>query len=251
MNPDDLLDRLRAETAHIAAFAADRDLTVPVPSCPGMTTGEVVRHLGSVYRRITSWVRDQASPDTWEHRPADGVDLIDWYRSGAITLCDLLAGWNPEAPCDTWSPWDRTAGFWWRRMAHETTVHRADVESAYGPIGAIDPKFAADGVDEVLTLFLCHRLSAAALPIPDGSSTRAADQIIGVAAGSHLWRVVLGVDHAEVAQELPHDADAVILGDAAGVYLWSWGRRAEDAIRISGDHAAVTALRDALARATQ
>ena len=129
MNPDDLLDRLRAETAHIAAFAADRDLTVPVPCCPGMTTGEVVRHLGSVYRRITIWVREQTPPGNYEQGPADGEELIDWFRSAAVTLCDSLASRDPNAPCDSWSPWDRTAGFWWRRMAHETTVHRADVES--------------------------------------------------------------------------------------------------------------------------
>lgn len=250
MNPHDHLDRLRAETAHIAAFATDRDVTVPAPACSPMTTGEVVRHLGSLYRKVTAWLRDQAPPETWERRPADGENLIDWFRTGAKTLCDELAAWDPEAPCDTWWPADRTAAFWWRRMAHETTVHRADIESAYGPIGAIDPTFAADGVDEILTLFLCHRLNVA--PVPTGTTPHLdADQIIGVAAGPQLWRVLLRSAGPDVTRELPHDADAVILGDAAGVYLWAWGRRGDDAIRVSGDQTAVIALRDALVRATQ
>src|SRR6266545_3441940 len=138
MKPDRYLAVLRAETAHIAAFASGRDLAAPVPACPGFTAGEVVRHLGSVYRRVTGWIRTQLPPETWEIAPAAGVDLVAWFRSAAHDLYAELSDRAPEDPCATWWPYDRTVQFWWRRMAHETVVHRTDIESAFGPVGPID-----------------------------------------------------------------------------------------------------------------
>jgi uncharacterized protein (TIGR03083 family) len=243
MEPSDFLTRLRAESAHIAAFAADRDLGAPAPTCPGMNVGEVIRHLGSVHRAVIDWVRAQSRPEVWDREPSGG-DVIGWFRAGAAELHDELSRHLPDEPCDTWSPDDGTAGFWWRRMAHETTVHRVDVEAAYGPIGPIDARFAADGADEVLSLFLVHRRD-------EDAATDDVLRTVGVAAGSHVWRVALRPGTAEVTRELPDDADAVVIGDPAAVYLWLWGRRSDDAVRVCGDRQAATALRAALAAATR
>lgn len=250
VDPQEHLARLRAEAAHVAAFAADRDLEAPVPACPGMVSGEVVRHLGGVYRRITGWVRDQTPPDEWERGPSGGRDTIDWFRESAEELYDELAGRSPDDPCDTWAPGSDTMGFWWRRMAHETTVHRVDVEMAYGPIGPIDPGFALDGADEVLTMYLVHRLGRNA-PRPDQASLAGRDSwIVGVSAGSAIWRAERAPDAIQVSQEIPYDADAVVMADPASIYLWLWGRRGDDAVRVNGDPAAAAALRAALATAT-
>ena len=46
------------------------------------------------------------------------------------------ARFDPAAPSWTWWPDDQTAGFWLRRMAQETAVHRVDVEL---PLGATTP----------------------------------------------------------------------------------------------------------------
>ncbi|WP_433175249.1 maleylpyruvate isomerase family mycothiol-dependent enzyme [Actinoallomurus sp. CA-150999] len=242
MEPSDFLIRLRAESAHLAAFAADRDLGAPVPTCPGMSVGEILLHLGSVHRLVLGWVRAQHRPEVWESSPPDG-DVVGWFRAGAAELHDELSGRRPDEPCDTWSPDDRTVGFWWRRMAHEITVHRVDVETAYGPIGPIDAGFAADGADEVLSLFLVHRRG--------DTETRGPIRTVGVAAGSHVWRVTLRPASAEVTRELPDDADAVVIGDPVAVYLWLWGRRADDAVRVCGDRQAAAALRATLALATR
>ena len=63
-----------------------------------------------------------------------------------------------------WSWWepDQTVGFWYRRMALETVVHRVDVETQFGPPSAIDAALAVDGIDEVLTLMLAGDDEAAA-----------------------------------------------------------------------------------------
>jgi uncharacterized protein (TIGR03083 family) len=256
MEPDRLLSVFRAEAAHIAVFAAGRDPAAPVPACPGLTAGEVVRHLGSGYRRVIGWIRTHAEPETWERAPADDADLIAWFRQGADDLYLELAGRAPDDPCATWWPYDETVHFWWRRMAHETLVHRTDVESAFGPVGPIDRDVATDGVDEVLTAWLGYRLSADVPPerppaTPPGRRYRGTGQVIGVAAGTRVWRVELRESSVDSSPELPHDADALVLGAPDDVYLWLWGRRADAAVRITGDRTAATAMRAALNAATQ
>ncbi len=252
MEPDRLLSVFRAEAAHIAVFAAGRDLAAPVPACPGLTAGEVVRHLGGVYRRVTGWIRSQAEPATWDRAPAGGADLIAWFRQGVDDLYTELAARAPDDPCATWWPYDETVHFWWRRMAHETLVHRTDVESAFGPVGPVDRDVAADGVDEVLTAWLGYRLMAHVSPeTPPNRRYRGTGQVIGVAAGTRVWRVELLESSVDISPELPHDADALVLGGPDDVYLWLWGRRGDAAVRITGDGTAATALRTALNAATQ
>jgi uncharacterized protein (TIGR03083 family) len=252
MEPDRLLSVFRAEAAHIAVFAAGRDHSASVPACPGLTAGEAVRHLGSVYRRVTGWIRTRAAPKTWDSAPAGDDDLIAWFRRGADDLYAELAARGPDEPCATWWPYDETVHFWWRRMAHETLVHRTDVESAFGPVGPIDRDVATDGVDEVLTAFLGYRLIAHVLPkTPPDGRYRGTGQVIGVAAGTRVWRVELRESSVDISPELPHDADALVLGGPDDVYLWLWGRRGDAAVRVTGDRTAATALRAALNAATQ
>ncbi|HEU5159122.1 MAG TPA: maleylpyruvate isomerase family mycothiol-dependent enzyme [Streptosporangiaceae bacterium] len=252
MEPDRLLSVFRAEAAHITVFGTGRDPGAPVPSCPDRTAGEVIRHLGGVYRRVAGWIRAQAPPQTWETAPAAGADLIDWFQRGADDLYAELARRAPGEPCATWWPYDETVHFWWRRMAHETLVHRTDIESAFGPVGPIDRDVATDGVDEVLTTWLGYRLIAYVLPeTPPERRYHGTGQVIGVAAGTRVWRVELRESSVDISPELPHDADALVLGGPAEVYLWLWGRRDDTAVRITGDRTATTALRAALTAATQ
>ena len=252
MDPDRYLALFRTETAHIPVFATGRDLDVPVPACPGFSAGEVIRHLGSVYRRVAGWIRVQGRPETWEREPAAGVDLIEWFQTGAADLYTLMSDRTPGEPCATWWPYDQTMRFWWRRMAHETIVHRADIESAFGPIGPVGRDVAADGADEVLSLFLGYALSRKAVPEqPTGLWYRGYEQVVGVAAGTRVWRVALRESSVDISPELPHDADALVLGGAEEVYLWLWGRRDDTAVRITGDDDAAAALRQALTAATQ
>jgi uncharacterized protein (TIGR03083 family) len=253
VDPDRYLSVFRAETVHIAAFAAHRELDVPVPACAGFTAGGVIRHLGSVYRRVTAWIRTQEPPEDWDREPPPGGDLVGWFSAGASDLYTELRGRRSKQACATWWAYDQTMRFWWRRMAHETLVHRTDVESAFGPIGPIDRDIAADGADEVLNLFLGYRLTAPSVPggWTADQTYAGGGQIVGVAAGPRLWRVELGERSVDVSPELPHDADVLVLGDAADVYLWLWGRQGDAALRVSGDLDAAAALRAALAIATQ
>jgi uncharacterized protein (TIGR03083 family) len=70
------------------------------------------------------------------------------------TLSDL----DPEAPA--WSfTGATTAGFWSRRQAVETTVHRWDAEHAIGATHPIGAELAADGLDEFLEVLAPFVLS--------------------------------------------------------------------------------------------
>jgi len=50
---------------------------------------------------------------------------------------------GPETPTSTWTL-DRRAGFWTRRLTHETVVHRADAALATGTPYDVDAELAAD-----------------------------------------------------------------------------------------------------------
>ena len=72
---------------------------------------------------------------------------------------DLRGLDDPERPVYSFSPAHRRAGFWPRRMAHETTVHRVDAEQAAGrPVAPVPAALAVDGIDEVFGVFVVgHR----------------------------------------------------------------------------------------------
>src|SRR5436305_715070 len=61
---------------------------------------------------------------------------------------------DPRAPAWNWSLAPKAAGFWHRRMAQETAVHRWDAESAYGNALPVERLLAVDGIDEALRVFL-------------------------------------------------------------------------------------------------
>jgi hypothetical protein len=75
-----------------------------------------------------------------------------------MATIDYLGDTDPAAPVWTFHGPDQTAGFWRRRMAQETVVHRVDAESAHGRPGAVPAALAADGVDEALEVFLAPSL---------------------------------------------------------------------------------------------
>ena len=134
------------------------------------------------------------------------------------------------------SPEHQRAGFWPRRMAQETTVHRVDAEQAVGrPVGAIEPAFAVDGIDEVFSVFV-PALGAGRSP-GDGRTVHvhATD-----ADGEWLIRFDVG----EVAVQAGHaKGDAAVRGPAGELLLWLWGRLPLDGFEVFGARDAAEALR--------
>jgi uncharacterized protein (TIGR03083 family) len=156
LSNDRYLDALTAQAALFAEVLAGADLALRVPTCPDWTLHELVRHVGVVHRWVTGIVRQRAKtqPDFDPLRwpvPEDTDELRAWLRDGAAELVEAIRSAGPLAPMWTWTD-DQSAGFWARRMAHETAMHRADAELALGRQFALEADLAADAISEWLSL---------------------------------------------------------------------------------------------------
>ncbi len=132
------LEQLRGEGARLAASAAPLDLGLAVPACPGWVLRDLLRHVGYVHRWATGYV---TGPHTERVPRLDepailaqdvpDVVLLDWFRTGHAGLVSALEAAGPGLDCWTFLPGAASPlDFWARRQAHETTVHRVDVQQA-------------------------------------------------------------------------------------------------------------------------
>jgi uncharacterized protein (TIGR03083 family) len=135
-----------------------------VPSCPGWTGRDLLRHVGGTPHGLAVCVGtpiESSLPDWNEIRegnvtaPADDESLIEWARVEIKGWADHLRRLDPGAPAFSTTT-DKTMRFWMRHSAIETAVHLWDVEGISGSRTAIPPDLAADGLDELL-LFVDYR----------------------------------------------------------------------------------------------
>ncbi len=67
---------------------------------------------------------------------------------------------RPADPASTWYGPDQTVGFWIRRMAQETVIHRIDAELGTGqPVAPVPADLAVDGIDELLKVFVAYSVT--------------------------------------------------------------------------------------------
>jgi uncharacterized protein (TIGR03083 family) len=245
MTPETYLTRLRNDAARLAEIA-DHDLDAEVPPCPGWTVRDVVVHTGEVYSHKVACMRMPEGPehvDDWNHGPGADEDLLGWFQERYDELVTELTARGPEGASYTWYDPDQTVGFWFRRMAQETAVHRADVESAFDAVTSVSDDLALDGIDEVLDLFLVYQAEDVGPDAP-GRGT------VAVRTGEHIWRVTLSADGVVLARE-PGPADAIVSGEPSELLLWLWGRRPDTAVRLEGEPELLTGLRERLTVVTQ
>jgi uncharacterized protein (TIGR03083 family) len=245
MRMDDYLEALRDDGAALAT-AAGKGLDPPVPACPGWTVADLVLHTGMVHRHKLEIVRGRLAepPDPWPPPAPARAELLGWYSSGLEELLTVLEVTDPETPVWTFHRPDRTVGFWYRRMAQETAVHRVDAESALGDPRPVPAALAADGVGELLEVFLA--------PHAEGSPVGGRGETLHLHAtdteGEWLLRLLpagveVGQGHAQ--------GDAAASGSASDLLLFLWGRAADDPLERSGDPALLPRVRELAAAATQ
>ncbi|SDN60738.1 maleylpyruvate isomerase N-terminal domain-containing protein [Allokutzneria albata] len=242
-----LLDVLVTEGETLANSAPPEAMDLPVPGRPGLTVGAVLRQAADGYRGALAWMRDRGVP-AWpvpeQRGPApderqDSVDRREELRAGLVDLVVKLGEHEPEEPCPTWWPQDQTYGFWRRRMAHESTVHRIDVQAALGgPVLDVPEDVALDGVDEVLLLWLGHRLRTRGITGPHRCA-------LGIRTSDHAWYVRVEPAGISVFRAVPTgltNVDAIITGAPSAVYRWLWGRAPDHTVRLVGDRHATAQL---------
>jgi uncharacterized protein (TIGR03083 family) len=221
----------------------------PVPSCPGWTMADLVRHVAEVYLHKTEIMRTGANPEPWppDLSGEDPVAALD--RAYAGLVAELTAR-KPDEPALTWYGPDQTVGFWVRRMAHETVIHRIDAELAAGAdLAPIPEALALDGIDEVLVCFLSFASHAWHEYFTEHLAG-AGGQVVSVEAGARGWSVRLTLEGVDVTPG-GGAAGARISGAPTDVLFWLWRRAGDEAVRHDGDPALVARLRALLGPATQ
>lgn len=213
--------------------AASAGLNAEVPTCPGWRVRDLVTHAGVAHRWSAAFVnRSKPRPEREvEAEAAASVDLLDWFDEGMVELLNAFASAPPDLDIRFFladPPPPRDA--WLRRMVHETTIHGVDAMTARvrRPITAaelwVPAWLAADGIDELLTGAVPRRTSPPALP--DGEHV-----LVHAADADRAWLLTGGgertstvrVEAATVAG-LAADADQVLAGGAAALYLALWNR---------------------------
>jgi uncharacterized protein (TIGR03083 family) len=220
-----------------------------VPSCPDWSVGDLVRHLGAVYRRTRSRIGSGDPERHWgpviipddAPGPTD-PGVVSWFAAELAELDASLDAVDPDAPAWNWAPQAKKALFWHRRCAHETAIHRWDAQLATGLPEPLEGKLAGDTVTEALDTFL-----------PAGR--RRAHS--GAAGLAHLvahdlgqdWYVRLRadgialLDTGTLLDDDAHPARAAADGTASDLALALWGRIAFDVLDTAGDPALLEALR--------
>ncbi len=225
LSPDRYLDLLHRE-GEALLLAAEDSMDRPVPSCPGWTVDDLVFHVGSVYAHKRAALRLGRRPEEGEWSwPPDGSSAAEdllWCHSELHGLSADLARRAPADPAWSWWEPDQSVGFWMRRMAQETAVHRADVELACGRVPVLPDDLAVDGIDEFVRVML-------------------ADAAVDDVEGPMLDGPSVGV----------RITDVTVSGDASSVLLWLWGRGPDGSVALAADPDAVERVRTVLRDATQ
>jgi uncharacterized protein (TIGR03083 family) len=239
------LSHLDADS-HLLAAAAARGLDAAVPACPGWNVRKLVTHIAGVQINKADIV-EGGWVDAWPERPSlpEGLDPLDWFRSGADRLYRVLSAADPAAPARTWAK-EQTVGFWIRRMAHETVVHRVDAEQAHDYESVIDPELAVDGIAEMFDAFITD--------YPVWSEFRPGKSVVRVDVADRAWTVRLGrfvgskkgKDYDLPISAIEPDASplATIGGEPDRLMLWMWGRAPLDDVVVDGKLDAVHEFRE-------
>jgi uncharacterized protein (TIGR03083 family) len=242
MDPEQFLDHLQ-EDASALADAARTAPSAPVPTCPDWDMTALVRHVSGIHRWVTEIVLTGATQRLNRHFSEGERDhfptSLAGYEEGAAALLSTLERADPDAM--VWNWFDRKpapARFWFRRMAHETAVHRWDAQRAAGEACALNSALAVDGIEEFLT-FVSRWL-------PDRP-------VAGLSGSLHLhatdcdgeWSLTLSPDHLEHRNE-HSKADAAVRGSASDLMLWLVNRKPASAegLDVFGDRAIVDGWRN-------
>jgi uncharacterized protein (TIGR03083 family) len=246
------LGLLAADFARLRAVVPT-DPAAAVPTCPGWTVADLTRHVGEVYLHKTLAMRDGAEPVPWpppELAQEEPLALLDRAYAG---LRAEFAARKPDDPAGSWYAPDQTVGFWARRMAQETVIHRIDAELGTGqPVAPVPADLAVDGIDELLKVFVAYSVGAWA------------DAFAGILAGSPGWTFLVRTDGAAwrvrtspglfAVEDGAGAADVTVSGPPTAVLRWVWNREGAggpSGVTVEGPPEAVEELRRCIVTATQ
>jgi uncharacterized protein (TIGR03083 family) len=245
LSPECYYDEIQASADALAAIVAVQDPALPIPTCPEWTLRQLGTHVGRAHRWAAEIVRRRASEPIGFREAPDGAypaqadERAAWLRHGARLLIETVTAAGDDVVWASTLSGSAPAGFWARRMAHETLVHRVDAEFGCGTEPVIDPVLAADAIDEWLTL-LSQPMVAAVAPLPAGAvlHVHATDPEL---AGDGEW-LVRHVEEGLTVEPGHGKADIALSGPAANMLLLLVRRRKSDdhGVTVHGDASLLT-----------
>lgn len=216
--------------------------SVPVPTCPGWTLLQLLRHVGRGDRWAAQIIADRAdvSLDPRLVRdgkpPADAPGAIRWLTESPGVLLAAVDAVGPRTAVSTFAG-PKDAAWWIRRRLHEATVHRADAAIALGAPYELPAELAADGISEWLDRLADEQGQGRPPALPAGTSMTL--QATDPQLTDNSWTVLGGPGGMQLAAGQPASADIAVSGPATGLLLALLRRRsAEDAgVSLQGDAA--------------
>jgi uncharacterized protein (TIGR03083 family) len=243
VEPEELAGHLEREVARLAEAVRRGPLDAEVAACPGWRLRKLAVHVGLVHWWAAGVLATEGVEEPRDlpsaPRAPEGPGVADWLEEATTRLLGVLgslAG-RPEAPRWNWSGRDLRAGWWFRRLAHETAVHRFDAESAVGAPGPMDPELAVDGVDEFLEVAL-PRAAAGTPPTGLGGSLH-----LHATDRPGEWQVRLEQGVASVSRTHGR-ADAAVRGRAGDLELFVWNREVPGRLEVLGDPSVASRWRE-------
>ena len=232
------LDAIRTNATTLVDAAEAAGLDAPVPTCPEWTVADLLGHIGRVHRWAAGNVDRAPDEGFW---PGNEIEIPEppqrpgWVRDGAVALAAALDR-PADGPAWTWIP-PNTIGFWQRRQAHETAMHRVDAESTRGAVEPIEAELAADGIDELLEIIGNHPFR----PAPSGEGESLHFHCTDV-DGEWLVRLVpTGIE----VEWMHTKADVAARGAASDLLCWLQGRGPVERLEVFGDEALLARWREA------
>ncbi|GIF99584.1 maleylpyruvate isomerase family mycothiol-dependent enzyme [Catellatospora citrea] len=240
------LDSDFARLVEVSSGSLDR----PVPTCPGWTVADLDRHVAEVYLHKIACMRDGVEPKDWPPPQLATEEPLALLRRAHRELTEELAARADDEPSGNWYAPDPTVGFWRRRMAQETVIHRIDAELAAGtPSVDVPADLALDGIDEVLRIFLEYCAATWRDDFVDGLAA-GGGRSVALAADGRRWLVAIGPDTLTVT-EGDAAATAELTGSPDALLRWLWRRAGDETVTVTGDPTLVAELRGLLRTATQ
>ncbi|MFE9552458.1 maleylpyruvate isomerase family mycothiol-dependent enzyme [Streptomyces sp. NPDC006703] len=240
-------------TAFRTAVAAASSLDAQVPTCPGWTLFDLVKHLGGGDRFWAAIVgagpADAPPAEATAARaalevPREREALLAWLSASAQLLLNALREAGPETGCWTWWPASQspqTSAGIARHRVQETAVHTYDAQLAGGAPQPLPLGVALDGVEEFL-FTVCgtpsawpHKPTAFDFHTAEGRS----------------WRLTVDGDGAR-STRIPsptatgEDSDAAgasVHGTASELVLYLYDRIPADSLHVDGDAGLLDLLR--------
>jgi len=226
---------LRRIDADGAAFfaAASGNPQADVPSCPGWTVNKLVGHMGRIHTWAAQVVRSRTqeaiSPRLFPEGPEDPELRLRWGIERHAELLTALADLDEGEPIWTFSTEGvAEARFWHRRQAHELALHRWDAQNAAGDPEPLDAELAADGVDELFSLFVSYERESATRVSTDATMHLHCTDRDGE------WLVRFTPEGTAVTHEHAK-GDVAVRGPASDLFLLLWNRIGRDRLEVFGD----------------